>query len=149
MATKDEQSMIDTYRTVATSKSILAIASTFVPRPSEADFAFGELNRFFAQQANQKFGEIFEVSPSAFSALQQKSLYTTIQLKWKVSGPAENTVETDPDTGETVVDPLSGKPIVTSLGVRQANKAAINEAAKTMPAIKQKLTNVFQLWQGF
>lgn len=149
MATKKERSMIDTYRGVATSKSILATASTFVPRPSEADFEFGELKRFFAQQANQKFGEIFEVSPSSFAALQQKSLYTTVELRWKISGPAENTVEVDPDTGETIVDSLSGKPIVTSLGVRQANTATIEEAAKMMPAIRQKLTNVFQLWQGF
>lgn len=149
MATTEEQVMIDTYRAVATSKSILAIVSTFVPRPSKADFEFGELKRFFAQQANQKFGEIFEVSPSSFSALQQKSLYTTVEIRWKISGQAENVVEVDPDTGETILDPLTGKPIVTSLGVRQANTAAIDEAAKMMPAIRQKLTNRFQLWQGF
>lgn len=147
--TKDEQSMIDTYRTVATSKSILAATSTFVPRPSAADFEFGELKRFFAQQANQKFGEIFEVSPSSFSALQQKSLYTTVQLRWKVSGPAESTVQVNPDTGGATVDSLTGQPIIAVLGVRQSNKAAVEEAAKTMPAIKQKLTNHFQLWQGF
>ncbi len=149
MATKEEQLMIDTYRNVATSKSILATVSSFAPRPTDADFEFGELRRFFAQQANRRFGEIFEVSPSAFAGLQQKSLFTTVQLRWKIAGPAENVLETDPSTNEIILDSLTGKPIVTALGIRSANLAAVTEAAKTMPAIKQKLTNLFQLWRGF
>lgn len=131
-----DKGMVQTYRRVATNKSILALTNPFIPRPSESDYAFGEIRRFFSQQTNRSLGEIVEISKGTFDALQEKSLFTVVELRWKISGPAEDT--TDTVTGEIEVR-----------GVRSANSAAVRSAVKTIPAINKKLTNVFQLWQGF
>ncbi|KKN13663.1 hypothetical protein LCGC14_1004110 [marine sediment metagenome] len=139
MVNKEERMIIDSYRKVSTGTSILAITSPFVPVPTDADFEFGEIRRFFSQQANQPFGEIVEIAKSTFTGLQQKSLFTVVEVRWKVSGPAEDTINVDPITGVETVD---------SLGIRNANEAAVRQAAKVMPAITSKLTNVFQLWRG-
>ena len=140
MAEHDDQQLIDSYRKVATSTSILAVTSVFIPVPTDADFEFGEIRRFFSQQANQPFGEIVEIAKGTFDGLQQKSLFATVEIRWRVAGPAEDTISTDPITGVESVDVL---------GVRTANEAAVRQAAKIIPAITRKLTNPFQLWRGF
>ncbi len=131
----DEEQMIITYKKVATSPSLLAVSSVFIPTPSEKDFTFGEIRRYFSQQANQPTGEINEISKGKFVNLQRKSLFIVVDLRWKISGPAESIFGED---GE-----------IDIFGIREANEAAINQATKIMPAIKQKLTNLFQLWRGF
>ena len=130
-----DKDMMDTYRKNATNSSMLALTSTFIPRPSEADFNFGEIRRYFSQQANQSAGEITETSKTVFDALTKKSLFTVVELRWKITGPADDT--TDPSTGEIDVR-----------GVRSSNKAAVQVAAKVIPTITNKLTNALQLWRG-
>jgi hypothetical protein len=136
MANTDDQQMLDTYRTVVGASSMLAIAPSFVPRPTAADYKFGEISRYFAQQTNQPNGEIIEIAKNTYDSLSVKSLFRVVNLRWRISGPANNT--TDPITGE-----------INVLGVMSANQAAIRQAAKTMPAIGRKLTNTIQLWNGF
>lgn len=132
---KDKE-MVDAYRKNATDFSMLALTSTFIPRPTEADFKFGEIRRYFSQQANIPGGEITETSKTVFNALTKKSLFTVVQLRWKITGSADDT--TDPNTGEIDVR-----------GVRSSNKAAVQVAAKVMPTIVNRLTNTLQLWRGF
>lgn len=140
MINKEEQRLIDTYRVVATSTSILAITQPFIPVPTDADFEFGEIKRFFSQQVNQLFGEIVEIAKSTFDGLQQKSLFLTVEIRWKISGLAEDIIS---------IDPITGVESVGVLGVRNANEAAVKQAAKFMPAIINKLTNPLQLWRKF
>lgn len=140
MANKEEQLLIDSYRKVSTGTSILAITSPFIPVPTNADFEFGEIKRFFSQQTNQPVGEIVEISKSTFDGLQQKSLFIVVEIRWTIAGPAEDTISVDPITGVENVDVL---------GVRTANEAAVRLATKVMPAIVHKLTNPLQLWRGF
>jgi len=140
MAEHTDQRLINSYRNVSTSTSILAITSPFVPVPTDADFEFGEIRRFFSQQTNQPSGEIVEIAKSTFDGLQQKSLFIVVEIRWKISGPAEDTISVDSITGVESVD---------ALGVRTANEAAVRQAAKIIPAIATKLTNPFQLWRGF
>jgi len=136
MAKTEEQQMLDTYRSVAGSISMPVLASPFVPRPTPADYKFGEIHRYFAQQTNQPNGEIIEIAKNTHDSLSTKSLFRVVDIRWRISGPAYNT--TDPKTGELSV-----------LGVVSANQAAIRQAAKIMPAITRRLTNTVQLWQGF
>lgn len=131
-----DKEMLDTYRSSATNSSMLALTSTFIPRPSNVDFDFGEIRRYFSQQANQPNGEVVETSKLVFETLTKKSLFTVVELRWKISGLVDDT--TDPSTGEVDVR-----------GVRSSNKAAIAEAAKVIPAITNKLSNTLQLWRGF
>lgn len=128
--------MLETYRKNATDVSMLALTSVFIPRPTDADFDFGEIRRYFSQQANQLSGEVVETSKLVFETLTKKSLFTVVELRWKISGLANDT--TDPSTGEVDVR-----------GVRSSNKAAVAEAAKVIPAITNKLSNTLQLWRGF
>ena len=140
MINNEEQRLIDTYRIVATSTSILATTQPFIPIPTDADFDFGEIRRFFSQQVNQLFGEIVEIAKGTFDGLQSKSLFITVEIRWKVSGLAEDV---------TSIDPITGVESVDVLGVRNANEAAVKQAAKVMPAIINKLTNPLQLWRKF
>lgn len=135
MPHNDDKEMLDAYRKNATNSSMLAVTSTFVPRPSSADFEFGEIRRFFSQQTNQPIGEITETSKGVFDTLTQKSLFTVVELRWKISGPADDT--TDPVTGE-----------VAAHGVQSSNSAAVQVASEVMPALASKLTNTLQLWRG-
>ena len=132
----EDKAMLEAYRKNATDLSMLALTSTFIPRPTEADFKFGEIRRYFSQQANLLGGEITETSKAVFTALTKKSLFTVVELRWKITGPADDT--TDPSTGEIDVR-----------GVRSSNKAAVEVAAKVIPTITNKLTNTLQLWRGF
>ena len=136
MPHNENKNMADIYRKNATNSSMLALTTTFIPRPSEADFKFGEIRRYFSQQANQSAGEITETSKGVFDALTKKSLFTVVELRWKITGSADDT--TDPSTGEIDVR-----------GVRSSNKAAVQVAAKVIPTITNKLTNTLQLWRGF
>ena len=131
-----DREMLETYRRNATNNSMLALTPVFIPRPTDADHEFGEIRRYFSQQANQPTGEVVEIIKGVFSTLSQRSLFTVVEIRWKISGLADDT--TDPATGEVDVR-----------GVRSSNKAAVLEAAKTIPAITTKLTNTLQLWQGF
>ena len=131
----EDKDMLNAYRKNATDLSMLALTSTFIPRPTEADFKFGEIRRYFSQQANRSGGEITETSKTVFDALTKKSLFTVVELRWKITGSADDTI--DPSTGEIDVR-----------GVRSSNKAAIQVAAKVMPTIINKLTNTLQLWRG-
>lgn len=136
MPHNEDKEMLEAYRRNATNNSMLALTSVFIPTPTDHDFEFGEIRRYFSQQANQPNGEITETSKAVFTTLAGKSLFTVVELRWKISGMADDT--TDPFTGEVDVR-----------GVRSANKAAVQEAAKTIPAIISKLINTLQLWRGF
>ncbi len=131
-----DRDMLDAYRKNATNSSMLALTSVFIPRPTDADFDFGEIRRYFSQQTNQSSGEVVETSKLVFESLTKKSLFTVVELRWKISGLANDT--TDPSTGEVDVR-----------GVRSSNKAAVVEAAKVIPNIGNKLANTLQLWRGF
>ena len=136
MAETEEERINRVYKEVAVSRSMLAQTKTFIPTPTPADFEFGEIRRFFTQQSNKSNGEIIEISKGRASTLSRKSLFTVVSLRWKVSGPERNLV--NPDTGNVDV-----------FGVREANQAAIAVAAKTIPSLPRKLTNLTQLWRGF
>lgn len=132
---QDDAALVQSYLRVATLSSLPLNVNVFIPTPSNTDYTFGEITRYFVQQVNQPNGEITEVSKQTFQALQDVSLYRTVALRWKISGLATDVF----DTAGRVERP----------GIETANKASIKNAAKTMPAITRKLTNVFQLWKKF
>lgn len=136
MAETEAERINRVYKETATSRAMLAQTKTFIPTPTKADFEFGEIRRFFTQQANKSNGEIIEISSGRASVLSRKSLFTVVSLRWKISGPERNLI--DPSTGDIAV-----------FGVREANQAAIAVAVKTIPSLPRKLTNLIQLWQGF
>ena len=127
--------LINAYRRNATSILVIPTIKPYVPQPSDKDYSFGEIQRYFAQQVNQKNGEIFEISEQNYSELQNSTVYRIVSLRWKIAGPADS-VRTSNGTRERT-------------GIVEANTAAVTRAAKTMPAITQKLANPYQLWRGY
>ena len=135
MAETEDERIIRIYNEASTSRSMLTQPKTFIPTPAKADFEFGEIRRFFTIQANKSNGEIIEISKGRAGTLSRKSLFTVVDLRWKISGP-ERTVFNE--AGDVDV-----------FGVREANEAAIVVAARTIPSLPRKLTNLVQLWRGF
>jgi len=110
----------------------------YVPEPSQKDYDLGEIRRYFAQQANNKNGEIFELSKQDFEAAKLSALYLEVSLRWKISGPSASSYK--------IVD---GKKMRERTGVVEANTTAVKQATKEMPALALKLSNPYQLWRGF
>jgi len=135
MATTQEQAMIDIYTKLKPDASMLAQIRPYIPSPKDKDYEFGELNRYFAQQTNQKYGEIIEISKQTYKTLRNESLYIAVEIRWKIAGLSTDAYD------------LAGR--LVRPGIVTANNAAITRAAKMMPAIKQKLTNPYRFWRGF
>ncbi len=136
MAETEAERINRVYKESAKSRSMLTQTKAFIPTPTKADFEFGEVQRFFTQQANKSNGEIIEISKGKAGTLSRKSLFTVVDLRWKISGPERSLI--NPATGD-----------VELFGVREANRAAIDAASKKIPALSKKLTNLTQLWRGF
>jgi len=136
--TEINRKLVDEYLAVGGRRVDTVRFNPFVPTPFQKDYDLGEIRRYFAQQANNKTGEIFELSKQDFAAAKLSPLYLTVSLRWKISGPAASARST-----------LKGKSIRERSGIVEANTTAVKQAAKKMPAIAQKLSNPFQLWRGF
>jgi len=111
------------------------VPSPFRPKPTDKDYKVGEIRRYFAQQTTQPTGEITEVSKAQFEALKTNPLYRVVDVRWKISGPVEDTL--DPETEEVKI-----------VGAENSNKASIRIAAKTIPTIHRKLNNPLQFYQS-
>jgi len=130
--------MVKSYLAAGGSKIASVQFKPYVPTPTQKDYDFGEIHRYFAQQANNKTSEIFELSKQDFESAKLSSLYLTISLRWKISGPASS--------ARTIVE---GKSVRERSGVVESNTTAVKQAAKRMPAMTQKLSNPYSLWRGF
>jgi len=130
--------MVNSYLAAGGSKAATVQFKPYVPVPTQKDYDFGEIRRYFAQQANNKVGEVFELSKQDFDSAKLSALYLTISLRWKISGPATSAY--------TMVE---GKSVRERSGVVESNTTSVKQAAKRMPALTQKLSNPYQLWRGF
>ena len=130
--------LIAAYKRNAENIILAPAIKPYAPTPTEKDYDLGEIRRYFAQQTNQKNGEIFEISEQNYSKLNNSPAYLTISLRWKIAGPSTSV--------RRIID---GESVRERSGVVEANTVAVEQAAKVMPAITQKLSNPFQLWRGF
>ncbi len=122
--------LVKQYKAIKGDTQLSIVPRRFVPRPTEGDYKFGEIVRYFAQQANQSDGEIFEINKSSHTSFKSNPLYSVIKLRWQIAGPRS--------------DSVGG---VTIVGVERANEAARTQAAKKMPGIARKLANPLQLYR--
>jgi hypothetical protein len=134
MVNEINQELVDGYKKARGIVVMQASPTPFVPRPTKNDYKFGEIKRYFAQQANQENGIIIEISENQFTSLRKDPLFIIVSLRWKISGSRTDKTEE-----------IAGQPVKTIVGVKTANEAAIRQAAKTMPGIRNKLSNPFQL----
>ena len=129
-----DSELIAQYQKLAGTKTIEVIIKSSIPKPTQADYDFGMITRYFVKQANQKDGEIVEVSKDTFNNANSNAFYIAIQIPWKISG--------------TNTDVYDDHGIRLYTGVATANILSTNLAEKTMSGIKNKLTNPLQFWKG-
>ena len=105
----------------------LQIPKTVIPIPTEFDYDNGFVRRYFIQKTNDLNGHIFEVSYEIYNELKYVTFWKVIDLKWRIKGPLEYTVE--------------------DMGVRASNNAAINLASSTLKNIGLYLPNLLQFYK--
>ena len=104
----------------------------YQPTPTETDYKNGYFVRWFAKRANQNVA--IEISPSQRSGIDN-SLYATVSLTWKISGPR---------------DPLIVNGIIDRSGVENGNITEIERVLReTEIDLRQSLKNPLELWRGY
>lgn len=116
-----------------TSKLSTNIVS-FLPKPTEDDYARGYINRFFAQKSNDKSAPIYEVSNVEFSKLKSNPMFTLTTLRWRITGPKDTQYNEDG--------------VVTDKGVRESNRISTKLASDVITNLKLYLPNTIQFYRN-
>lgn len=105
-----------------------------IPTPSDKDYIRGYIRRYFVQKLNDKGSPIYEVNSSTKSYYNSKPQFSSVQLKWRISGP--KTPEYD------------SKGIVIDKSVSESNRIAIKLHANEIPNLKLYLPNLLQFYKS-
>lgn len=112
----------------------LTYPETIIPDPKDTDYKVGFIRRYFVKKANDPDSHIFEVSDSTFSKYSKKPFWIADSVKWRISGPLNETYKPN---GE-----------IEDRGISNSNKAAIARAAVTLKNIGLYLPNLLQFYRG-
>jgi len=107
--------------------------NTIIPAPSESDYKLSFIKRYFVRRANDEYGHIFEISKDVYDTYSKSPFWITQQLKWRISGPVDQTFK---DNGD-----------VNDMGVLNSNKISLSEASVGMRNLKLYLPNLLQLYK--
>lgn len=99
---------------------------TYVFSVAENDYSIGYTTRYFVQKINE--GPVMEVSSENYILLSAK-LFNKVVVTWVLIGPEKNVF-------------VNGK--LYEYGVYERNRQEIMTQAKTMPDLKNKITNYTQ-----
>lgn len=108
----------------------LSVPKTIVPSPTEEDYEIGNIQRYFAQRANDLYGFVYEVNLDVFQQLQENPNWITEIVRWRISGPIDSVYN---DMGT-----------LTDKGVFNSNKASLMIASQKLKNIGLYLTNALQ-----
>jgi hypothetical protein len=103
---------------------------THIPVITDKDEKRGYINRYFIQKTNDKGSPIYEVSKSTFSYYSSKPHFTSIKLRWRITGPKDQQY----DSTGTIINKA----------VSESNRIAIKLAAHEIPNLKLYLPNLLQ-----
>lgn len=97
--------------------------------PLESDINQGFFKRYFIEKFD---GRVFEISKETYDLYKKKkidpNLYKVVELSWTIKGPLQN------KTSGTI----------TTLSVENANRKAVNVAARTCPRLITLITNYLE-----
>lgn len=111
----------------------IELPKTIVPIPTDTDYQYGFIRRYFCQRVNDSNAHIFEISENVFNELSKSPFWKVIDIKWRIVGPINETYN---DTG-----------ILTDVGVRSSNKSAIGSATHHIKNISLYLPNLLQFYK--
>ena len=107
--------------------------NTIIPTPSESDYKLGFIKRYFVRRANDEYGHIFEISKDVYDKYSKSPFWITQQLKWRISGPLDQTFKENGDLND--------------MGVLNSNKISLSEASVGTKNLKLYLPNLLQLYK--
>ena len=107
---------------------------SFYPSPTNDDYNFGSIVRYFARATNFHDATVIEVNQQMYNKVFTNHFYLTAIVTWRISGP-------DTDKFDS-----NGIRIITAIS--KSNQMAINQAALIIPNISTKLINVYEFWRG-
>ena len=123
------------YSKISTNLNVfkLDIPKTIVPEPSETDYEFGFIRRYFCQKSNDANSYLFEIDENEFRRLSESPFWVVTDIKWRISGPIERIYKDDGSLAD--------------IGVISSNKAAIAFGAFTIKNIGLYLPNLLQFYK--
>ena len=126
-------SIVDDYKKLVKGFRDAASLNEFFPSPSDEDYRKGFINRFFAQRANDKNSPVFEIDTKTFTRISQQPDYTTVVIRWRISGSLEKQFDND----NNIID----------FGVKESNKRALKLNFNVMPGLKYRIVNYLQFYK--
>lgn len=98
-----------------------------IPQPTSHDYNVGFMKRYFAKKLISEVIQIFEISQQSYDEINSNkgnylSLYQTISLDWKITGPKYD---------------MYDNPLNPTYGVMDTNKRTIEIKEKEMKGIQQ------------
>jgi hypothetical protein len=126
---------INRYNKISKSKPRVKYnVETHIPIPKDKDYTRGYIRRYFVQKLNDKGSPIYEVNNTLKSYYSSKPQFSTVELRWRISGP--KTPEYD------------SKGIVIDKSVSESNRIAIKLHANEIPNLKLYLPNLLQFYKS-
>lgn len=58
----------------------------YIPKLKDTDYENGYVRRYFAQKANDKDSQIFEINKNSFANLNSTSYYIAVGIDWRLKG---------------------------------------------------------------
>jgi|TARA_Y100000296_G_scaffold32355_1_gene37476 hypothetical protein len=101
------------------------------PLPTKSDYKKGFFTRHFVKKSSDTKSTIFEVESKTIGKLKT-GYYTSIPLKWKLTGP--------------IVDRFDRNGNKVQSGVSSANKTLVKKMNIKMPGLKWRLTDYLEYW---
>jgi hypothetical protein len=103
---------------------------SYFPNVTDSDYSKGWISRYFVQKTNDKSSSIYEVNYSEFIRIKYNTLFTSVIIKWRISGPKT----TQYDSSGNILDK----------GVRESNRISISLVNDKIPNLKFYLPNLLQ-----
>ena len=90
----------------------------YIPKLKDVDYEKGYVKRYFAQKANDKDSQIFEINKNSFANLSSSSYYIVVGMDWRLKGLPEE--------------------------IKKSNRASIQIASNVIPKLSLYLPNLLQ-----
>ena len=126
-------SIVNSYKKLVKNFKTNFTFDSYFPSPSETDYKKGYLYRYFVQKSNDLQSPIYEVNSQTYTRLSSLPDYTTISIRWRITGPTEKKFDVD----DNIID----------FGVRESNKRSVKLKSEIMPGLKYRLNNYLQFYK--
>ena len=111
----------------------LEIPQTVVPSPTDDDYYYGVLNRFYTQKPNDLNGFVYEIDSNTYDILKENPYWLIGSIYWRIAGPLDMVYN---DNG-----------MVIDKGVFNSNTASIRLGAETLKNLGLYLPNILQFYK--